>query len=130
MSLDPLGHIKITVKNFQKSKIFYTQLFGQLGFTQIADKKESSAWSTKEGFGIWISQAKNPEQTYVFGSPGLHHICFKAESRKLIDELYSLFVAQDIFIFDKPQTYPQYTPNYYAVFFADPDGIKIEVAIY
>jgi len=34
------------------------------------------------------------------------------------------------FIFDTPQKYPNYTDKYYAVYFADPDGIKLEVAYY
>ena len=38
--------------------------------------------------------------------------------------------AKKIFVFDEPKAYPEYTPKYYAVFFADPDGIKIEIAYY
>ena len=30
-------------------------------------------------------------------------------------------------ILDAPAEYPQYGPNYYAVFFADPDGMKLEL---
>ena len=29
-------------------------------------------------------------------------------------------------IFDAPAEYPEYCRRYYAVFFADPDGIKLE----
>ena len=30
-------------------------------------------------------------------------------------------------ILDPPREYPHYVPGYYAVFFADPDGIKLEL---
>jgi hypothetical protein len=30
----------------------------------------------------------------------------------------------------KPQLYPEYAPDYYASFFADPDGIRLEVTNY
>jgi len=30
-------------------------------------------------------------------------------------------------ILDPPADYPQYGAGYYAVFFADPDGLKLEV---
>jgi len=30
-------------------------------------------------------------------------------------------------ILDAPAEYPIYGPNYYAVFFADPDGMKLEL---
>jgi len=29
-----------------------------------------------------------------------------------------------------PQLYPEYAPDYYAIFFADPDGIRLEVTNY
>jgi len=31
-----------------------------------------------------------------------------------------------IAILDAPAEYPEYAPGYYAVFFADPDGLKLE----
>jgi glyoxylase I family protein len=30
-------------------------------------------------------------------------------------------------VLDAPREYPEYVPGYYAVFFADPDGIKLEL---
>ena len=39
-------------------------------------------------------------------------------------------LGKDVKVFDKPQSYPEYTKKYYAVFFSDPDGMKIEVAYY
>lgn len=36
----------------------------------------------------------------------------------------------NITVFDAPAAYPQYTPNYYAVFFVDPDGMKLEYGYY
>ena len=30
-------------------------------------------------------------------------------------------------ILDPPREYPHYSPGYYSVFFADPDGIKLEL---
>jgi hypothetical protein len=29
-----------------------------------------------------------------------------------------------------PQLYPEYAPDYYAIFFSDPDGIRLEVTNY
>jgi len=125
MSLDPLGHIKIAAGNFEKSAAFYEKLFWRLGFEKIHD----TAWRTKEGFGIWITQAKE-KQTYVFQAPGLHHLCVKAEAKTLVDDIYTFLTEEGVTIFDPPQSYPEYTKDYYAVFFADPDGIKLEVAYY
>jgi hypothetical protein len=31
-------------------------------------------------------------------------------------------------LYDSPREYPEYRPGYYAVFFEDPDRLKLEVA--
>lgn len=129
-SLDPAGHLTLAVSNLEKSKKFYKSLFDKLGFKQIRDVERSVAWATREGFGIWIRQAQHAKPRYKYFAPGLQHLCVKAKTRKEVDEIYKLMSAKKTFVFDKPKAYPEYTPKYYAVFFADPDRIKIEVAYY
>jgi catechol 2,3-dioxygenase-like lactoylglutathione lyase family enzyme len=129
LALDPAGHVKLAVKDFKKSKEFYSLLFKQLEFQQVADHETSAAWVTREGFGVWISQAKRTQPAYVFSAPGLHHICFKAKSKEEVDAVYNNLKTKT-HIFDAPAAYLEYSPIYYAVFFADPDGIKLEVAHY
>ncbi len=129
-SLDPAGHISLAVSNLEKSKKFYKNLFDQLGFKQIKDGTYSIAWVTKEGFGIWIRRAKQAKLPHKHFAPGLHHLCLKAKTKKLVDEIYERMLTKKTVIFAEPKSYPEYTPKYYAVDFADPDGIKIEVAYY
>lgn len=129
-SKDPSGHIKIAVSNSAKSKKFYKKLFEFLSYKKIAEKEDSIAYCSCEGFGIWIKQAKQLKPAYQFFAPGLHHLCFKAKNKKQVDELYNFLIKNKIKIFDSPEHYPEYTPEYYAVFFADPDGIKLELAWY
>lgn len=59
-------------------------------------------------------------------SPGLHHLAFCAPSRRAVDELYEQLKSLDATILDVPAEYPEYSLGYYALFFADPDGIKLE----
>ncbi|MBI2573646.1 VOC family protein [Candidatus Woesearchaeota archaeon] len=128
-SKDPSGHLKLTVSDFQKSNIFYSLLFDMLGFEQISIKEQSAGWVTPQGFGIWIAQAKITDLKPVFSAPGFHHLCLKATSPQQVDAIYTLMKNQT-FIFDPPQKYSKYTEKYYAFFFADPDGMKLEVAYY
>jgi catechol 2,3-dioxygenase-like lactoylglutathione lyase family enzyme len=129
-SLDAAGHLTLAVSNLENSKKFYKSLFDQLGFKQIRYGEHSAAWATREGFGIWIRQAEHTKPCYKYFAPGLQHLCLKAKTKKAVDEIYKFMSAKKTFVFDKPKLYPEYTPQYYAVFFADPDGIKIEVAYY
>jgi catechol 2,3-dioxygenase-like lactoylglutathione lyase family enzyme len=57
---------------------------------------------------------------------GLHHLAFGAPSREVVDERAEWLRSQGAEIESGPEEYG-YTPGYYAVFFADPDGMKLEV---
>lgn len=45
-----------------------------------------------------------------------------------MDALYEKLIAYGAAILDAPADYPEYGPGYYALFFADPDGLKLEYA--
>ena len=57
---------------------------------------------------------------------GLHHLAFEAESREIVEERLAWAKSQGLEIENEPQEWP-YLPGYYAGFFHDPDGIKLEV---
>jgi len=59
-------------------------------------------------------------------SPGLHHLAWSAGSRDDVDRLHDLLREIGATVLDPPAEYPQYGADYYAVFFADPDGLKLE----
>jgi len=57
---------------------------------------------------------------------GLHHLAFEAWSRAVVDERAEWLRARDATIESGPQEYA-YVRGYYAVFFYDPDGLKLEI---
>ena len=57
---------------------------------------------------------------------GLHHVALEASSRAVVDERHEWLVSFGATIESPPQEYA-YLPGYYAVFFYDPDGIKLEI---
>ena len=60
--------------------------------------------------------------------PGaLHHLAFKADSRAEVDKFYLELKEIGAIIVNKPKLYPEYDPNYYAVFFKDLEEIKYEI---
>jgi catechol 2,3-dioxygenase-like lactoylglutathione lyase family enzyme len=59
-------------------------------------------------------------------APGLHHFAFNADSRADVDRFHRLLVERDVEILDPPASY-DYEPGYYAVFFKDPNGLKLEL---
>jgi len=127
---DPCGHTKIAVSDFEKSRQFYRDLFGILGYKQVSDKEDRASWVSPDGYGILIGQARIVGYQYSFGAPGLHHVCLKASSTETVDQIYELILGKNVYVSGVPKKYPEFTEKYYAVYFADPDGIKLEVACY
>ncbi|MEQ1609529.1 MAG: VOC family protein [Hyphomonadaceae bacterium] len=61
-------------------------------------------------------------------SPGMHHLELRAKSREDVDALDRKLKKFGAEILDPPAEYPDYGKGYYAVFFADADGLKLEYA--
>jgi catechol 2,3-dioxygenase-like lactoylglutathione lyase family enzyme len=60
--------------------------------------------------------------------PGaLHHLAFRADSRAEVDRVHRGLEAIGAEIVGGPKIWPEHGPEYYAVFFKDPEGIKYEV---
>ena len=83
-------------------------------------------------FGIEVRAASGAhrERAHDRYAPGLHHIAFHADSREAVDEAHARVAAAGGHVLDAPADYSGqrgYSEGYYAVFFADPDGVKLEV---
>lgn len=119
-----IDHLSICVSNFKKSKEFYSKLFDFLGFKVLDEYANAIGWTNKKT-RYWISaaDAKGKKYKYRFRDVGFHHYAFELRSRKDVDELYLFLKKLGAVIVDPPD---EYYENYYAVFFLDPDGLKLE----
>lgn len=65
----------------------------------------------------------SPHDSYA---PGLHHFCLRVDSiddvRAVATRLRAAGIAATEAI-----NYPDYAPDYWATFFEDPDGLRLEV---
>src|ERR1017187_9640176 len=59
----------------------------------------------------------------------LGHIAFQVDSADMVDSFVDSFLKprQIEKLYGGAKAYPEYTPQYYAVYFEDPDRIKVEV---
>jgi len=81
------------------------------------------------GGSFWLKQAdpRYAGETFSKDRVGLCEVAFRAESRAQVDALARDVTGWGGTILDPPREYSEYVPGYYAVFFADPDGIKLEL---
>ena len=124
-----IDHLVISVGDFARSRQFYDRLLGFLGFKRKYDYAGMAGWSNgKTLFWIAAADAQGRKHKYRKGDVGFHHYAFELASRKDVDRLGAFLEENGITILDPPGAY--YGQNYYAVYFADPDGMKLEAMIW
>jgi catechol 2,3-dioxygenase-like lactoylglutathione lyase family enzyme len=122
-----IHHVFLTVNDLKRSKPFYAALMPALGYSELHDFGAVVGWAGAGG-SVWIKQAdaRYARDTFCKDRVGLCEVAFRAENREHIRTLAGEAEKWGGTILDQPREYPEYVPGYYAVFFADPDGIKLE----
>lgn len=120
-----IDHLSIRVSDYQKSKRFYGRLFTFLGF-EISDEYPDTIGWTNGKTRFWIAQAdaRGSKLGYRVGEVGFHHYAFQLRSRRDVDELQAFLRDELAATIVDPAG--EYYDDYYAVFFLDPDGLKLE----
>lgn len=127
MKLGAINHVALTVSDLERSEAFYNTLLEFLGYEQAENIPQLILWASPNGvITISPSHPESPNQKHDRYSPGLHHLAFSADDREQVDQLYQLLVERGVEILDPPAEY-DYMPGYYALYFLDPDGIKLEL---
>ncbi len=128
-----ISHVDLTVTNLARSAEFYEQVLGCLGYRCLGEEGAGApCWGTSDaegGFFTIALQVARPESVrrpHDRYAPGLHHLAFHANSREDVDTFHNFLLSIEAQVLDPPAEY-KYTPGYYAVFFSDPDGLKLEV---
>ncbi|MBM3502994.1 MAG: bleomycin resistance protein [Alphaproteobacteria bacterium] len=129
MPLGGINHVAFSVRDLAASSAFYDPVMAFLGYERWPAVIGQAKWK-KPGVGVFLLYECKPgsrDKVHDRYAPGLHHMSFDAESREQVDGLHRLLVERGATILDPPAPYT-YTREYYAVFFADPDGLKLELA--
>jgi catechol 2,3-dioxygenase-like lactoylglutathione lyase family enzyme len=122
-------HMQLNVS--RPSIAFYKALLAYLGYTLMAEQPDIFG-ATNGTTDLWIVQTDPAHATRPFHrkATGLNHIAFRVDSRPDVDRFTREFLAVRSIptLYGAPRDYPEYRPGYYAVFFEDPDRLKLEVA--
>ena len=123
-----IHHVFVNVKDLGRAREFYAWLMPQLGYETNWAYENGNGWLSPAG-SFWIKPAdpRFAADTFHKDRVGLCEIAFAASSRDQVDALHRELVARGATVLTPPHEYPEYVPGYYAVFFADPDGLKLEL---
>ena len=119
-----IDHISLRVSEFERSKAFYGKLLEFLGFEVLDEYDNAIGWINGKT-RLWIGQADatGRKRKHRIGGVGLHHYAFELRSRRDVDALEAFVRALGAKVVDPAA---EYYDDYYAVFFLDPDGLKLE----
>ena len=114
-------HIDLRVRSLADAREFYTTLLPALGFSRKVEVEgwlqfETAGAGTKEFFGVTESSRHVPNECRV---------AFWAESKCEVDRLADIIVNAGARNVEGPG-YDE-GPGYYAVFFEDPSGNRLEI---
>ena len=126
-----MQHVDLVVSSIERSLPFYRELLAPLGFHRIGEvegeRGETIWYLSGAASAIGLREAQTPSGgPYDRYRVGLHHLAFEAQSRGAVNERAGWLRAQGAEIESGPEEYA-YLPGYYAVFFYDPDGMKLEI---
>ena len=126
-----IDHIYITASDLQRSESFYDHvLLEALGFRKnkftLGDDPHIQYFNRHFGYVLRPSRNSDGHDSHA---PGLHHFCLRVESVAdvvaVANQLRAIGVAAS-----EARLYSEYAPDYWATFFADPDGVRLEVTNY
>ena len=122
-----IAHLVIRVGDFDRSKRFYDSVLGFLGFECKYQYDQAAGWSNAKTL-FWIGEAdeEGKKHKHRIGNIGFHHYAFELSKRQDVDALHQHLQSIGATVVDPPADYPEYGEGYYAVFFLDPDGLKLE----
>jgi glyoxylase I family protein len=123
-----IDHIFVTVRDLRSSEEFYDRVMAVLGFrkweTPISSDPHVIYYNRYFAYSLRPAREGAPDHDPY--APGLHHFCFRVVDEAAVDraaiELRTVSVEAT-----EPRYYPEYGPDYYATFFSDPDGVRLEV---
>jgi catechol 2,3-dioxygenase-like lactoylglutathione lyase family enzyme len=109
--VNPFGHIDLRVSDLAAAQAFYDELLPALGFTERYHGDAWKVWATDDAyFAVTESEEHAANE---------NRIAFAVGSREDVERMAEVVAAT-------PKEMP-YSPGYYAIFFADPSGNRLEV---
>lgn len=123
-----LGHLGINVPDLAAAKRYYTALMPLVGFEPFVDADDEFSFRPAKGkpgtYLFFYPSARTG--TYSSDGTGLQHLAFMLRGRSDVDAVHQFAVGSGNTIVHSPQHFPQYPGNYYATFWLDPFGFKLE----
>lgn len=123
-----LHHIEINVSDLKKTVHFWRWFLEELGYTQFQKWEGGKSWRLGETYIVFVqTEERFLDIPYHRRRVGLNHVAFHATSREQVDEVTEKLKVKGVKILYSDKHPYAGGEDCYAVYFEDPDRLKVEL---
>jgi len=130
MPVDIMGidHVFIDARDLAKAEAFYDKVMPILGFRKGKSSNKVSPRLRYDSrlLTYWVRLVPVSDAETTPTRAGIPHLCFRVVDEGIVDRAHEELQQAGIEA-SEPKYYTQYSDEYYATFFSDPDGVLLEV---
>lgn len=128
MATGLIHHIELYVSNLKKSVDFWGWFLEDLGYHSFQKWDSGQSWKLGETYIVFVQvEERFLDIPYHRCRVGLNHLAFHADSRQQVDEITDKLKEKGIHLLYTDKHPFAGGNDYYAVYFEDPDRIKVEL---
>lgn len=129
MSRGLIHHIEINVSKLEASINFWGWFLEELGYRPFQEWNQGKSWRLGDTYIVFVqTKEKYLDVPYHRSRTGLNHLAFHADSREEVDQFTRRLEERGVTILYRDKHPFAGGNDYYAVYFEDPDRIKVELA--
>ncbi|MFB9685578.1 VOC family protein [Amycolatopsis plumensis] len=123
-----LGHLGINVPDLGAAKRYYDALMPLVGFEPFLSAGDQFAYRPAGGKpGTFLFFYPAPDGgVHRAERTGLQHLAFMVKTRAAVHAVHDHVRSTGDTVLHEPRDFPQYPPPYFALFWLDPFGLKLE----
>lgn len=123
-----IHHIELYVSNLKNSIDFWGWFLNELGYEPFQKWERGQSWKLEETYIVFVqAEDRFLDIPYHRCRVGLNHLAFHAHSRQQVDEITDKLKEKGVKILYSDQHPFAGGDEHYAVYFEDPDRIKVEL---
>lgn len=123
-----LHHVELNVSNLRRTEEFWGWLLEQLGYEKYQQWEQGVSYKYDNTYIVFVqAESKYMDISYHRSRVGLNHLAFHAKSKEQVDEITSELHKRAVKILYLDRHPHAGGQNTYAVYFEDPDRIKVEL---
>jgi catechol 2,3-dioxygenase-like lactoylglutathione lyase family enzyme len=122
-------HVDLNVSDLERARAFYGELLGRLGYVPGEDDVDWCTFVHPDGWYLTLVQTDERFVGLGFHRKGIgvNHLAFAAPDRASVDDLHAWLVSRGFHVlYGGPMDMGDELEENYAVFFEDPDRLKLE----